>query len=290
MMWTILGIVVALAGGLGYAFWRDKSESGGKYSGQKRKLKASGRQLFYGLLDYSWSSLSTKDRRALISDLVENGWTGVSFELMERLAWWPRGDPAQHFVNEMKAKVDKLKAWVNDCHEAGLWCYVRDNNSNADVNKQITSVDQLKQVANYMLQTIGIRDNLIRLPVSETDSDLRSSIRDAYIAYVESQWPRELTSAMSHRRSDARWVEHHQGHISDKGPSGDTSVATSDTGSILIELCGGVTGKTMNVSKAKDWVGKMLRGGCSVDLYALGTGVDAEIIKQVGQTGRAAGV
>jgi hypothetical protein len=266
--------------------------SGGAYSGAKRKLKVGGKQLFCGLCGYHWGDMSTKDRRAYISSLVKAGWTGVSGELHQMYAGWPRGQsPTDDYVKAMKAHVDKLVPWVEDCLAAGLWYYNRDNNSNSDVNKALKSVNPLLEVHDYILKRLGQYPNLIRLPVSETDNDLKADIRAKYISRVEATWPDDRTAAMSSRRGACLWVEKHQGHIRDRAPGGGWSVlAVSDTGSILIELCGSVNGKAMNIPKAKQWVGSMLDGGNSVDVYALMTGVDEVLIKEVGALAKTKGV
>lgn len=257
---------------------------------ETKSLKKDGKQLFYGLLAYSWSGTSTSNRRKLINALVAEGWTGITFELMERFAWWPRGDTTSDLVGDMKKKIDALVPWLEDCNKAGLWVYVIDNNSNGDTNKKVT-LDQLKEIAQYLVKKCGSYKNLIRLPVSEKDSDLNAAIRSAYINYVEGTWPDYLTSSMDNRRGAAKWAETHQGSVSNPAPGGGwTMIAVSDTGSILMELCGSVTGSKMNQDKAAQWVTSMLKGGNSVCLYALGTGIDIPMVEKIGKIGKANGV
>lgn len=246
-----------------------------------RRRLATGRQVFYGLIAYSWSTRSRSERRTLINALVDHGWTGVHFELIERMAWWPRADIVSDYVSAVKPRVDRLMPWLEDTAAAGLFVYLADNNSNADSNKKLPSAGPLIAVSDYLTAKARGYNNLIRLPVAESDSDLRTDIRTAYVAHVEATWPDERTSCMPGRRPHARWAETHMKDTSRPAPGGGPStLAVSDTGSILIELCGSVTGTEINHDKALGWMTRMLAGGNSVSLYALGTGIDLPLIKR----------
>lgn len=247
----------------------------------RRRSLAAGRQVFYGLAAYSWSDRSRSERRSLINALVDNGWTGLHFELVEKMAWWPRADIAPDYVAAVKPRVDRLLPWLDDTAAAGLYVYLADNNSNADSNKKLPSAGPLIAISDYLTSKAKGFTNLIRLPVSESDSDLRADIRAAYVAHVEATWPDERTSCMPGRRPNAAWAETHQKYTSRPAPGGGSrTIAVSDTGSILIELCGSVTGGTIDHDKALSWMTRMLAGGNSVSLYALGTGIDLPLIKR----------
>jgi hypothetical protein len=260
----------------------------------KRKLKLAGKQLFYGLLAYNWVKYAKPEyagkRQKVILLLVQCGWTGMAFELMEKMAWWPTGERTNDFLGRMKSNVDAIKVWVADLEAAGLWAYIIDNNSNGDENQELRTADTLFAINDYINKQLGGFKNVIRLPVSETDNDLNASVRSAYIARVEAMWPDERTSAYASRRGAAKYAETHLQSTSANGPVGDDWFAVSDSGGILRELCkGNVTGNSMDANKAGAWVDKMLtRSSCI--LYALGTEVDEVIIAKVGTIGRLKGV
>lgn len=296
-MITLLSILAAVVGG--YYFWTQR----GGADTEKRILKVDGKQLFYGLAAYRITTFSEKDQRNLINLLVKNGWTGVSWEAHERIAWWPHGEKVNSiadYVTVMKAHCDKILGFVELCERAGLWFKFNDNNSNGDANKLFRadtserrkqSEDALREVADYYTKNLSKFKNVLRLPVSEKDNDLNAGLRSFLIAHVEASWPDDRTVAYSERRPAARWTETHMGHIGSNAPGGGwTKLAVSDTGSIIKELTGSVTGGTMRVDAAKTFAGRMLGGGNSVDLYALGTGVQKDIIVEVGALGRENGV
>jgi hypothetical protein len=251
-------------------------------NGKSRTLKKQGQQVFAGFLAYRWSQQSYNDIRKYVDACVDAGFTGITFELMELMADWPRGQQVDDVVAAMQDKVKKIGPWIGECKRAGLWARIIINNSNGDVNKKLTSPAAFTKAADEIKKQYG-EENLLILPVSEKDGDLSAGFRSSIISHCEAVFSKNHTIAYADRRPDAMWYEKHM-----KDPllpaSGDwTLIAVSDTGDILRKLhSDGVTGDKSIPTAWENFVRSNLTKGVSVCCYAFHKKADYSLLKRLG--------
>jgi len=239
-----------------------------KINGSSRPLKREGQQVFAGFLAYDWSRQSYSETRKYVNACVESGFTGITFELMERMADWPRGEKVEDVARRMEEQVQKIGIWISECRRAGLWARIIINNSNADVNRTLVSPSPFLVAANNLKGKYG-QDNLLILPVSEKDSDLKEAFRVAIINHCEALFDRGHTIAYSARRPDALWLETHMKDPAISARGDYHHIAVSDTGDILRKLhTDGVTGQIPVVEAWETFVRSNLKAGVSVCCYA----------------------
>lgn len=259
-------------------------------NGTSRKFKAEGQQVFAGFLAYDWSRQGYSETREYVNACVKAGFTGITFELMERMADWPRGEQVADVAKRMEEQVDKIGIWISECRRAGLWARIIINNSNADVNRTLKSPSPFVTAVADLKSKYGQKQILV-LPVSEKDSDLSEVYRLAIIKYCESAFDRHNTIAYASRRPDALWFET---HMKDPGiPAKDNwqHIAVSDTGDILRKLHeDGVTGQKPVSLAWENFVRNNLAGGVSVCCYAFHKKPNYNLIERLGKVIKSAGV
>jgi len=252
-------------------------------NGQRRQFKAEGQQIFAGFLCYDWSRQSYSDVRRYVDACVRNGFTGISFELMERMADWPRGERVDDVAKRMQEQVEKVGIWISECRRAGLWARIIINNSNADVNQNLTSPSPFIVAATQLKSKYGEKQVLI-LPVSEKDSDLNSSYRSAIINHCEAIFDRKNTIAYADRRQDALWLERHMKDPAAPASGNWQTIAVSDTGDILRKLHeDGVTGQKAIVPAWETFVRSNIVAGVSVCCYAFHKKADHKLLDKLGK-------
>jgi hypothetical protein len=253
------------------------------FNGASRKFKRDGQQVFAGFLAYDWSRQSYGEVREYVNSCVRNGFTGITFELMERLADWPRGEQVADLDKRMQEQVDKIRIWISECRRAGLWARIIVNNSNADVNRTLNTPAIMTRAIDRLWSLYGENQILI-LPVSERDSDLNSGVRVAIINHAERLYSAANTIAYADKRPDAKWLERHMKDPTIPADGGWSTIAVSDTGDILRKLHeDGVTGQKAKPEQWEAFVRTNLSRGASVCCYAFHKKANLALLDKLGK-------